>query len=218
MFGNNKIVKSIFDKCAEMIFPRFCLVCGAEGSLLCQKCEDKWKMKPKWDVRADLYSFGAYADKTTRKLIGAWKYDYDKSAYGFLEKNIIENIHGLEEIVKANKITEVIPIPLHNRRLRERGFDQAEVFAHTLASVLDLEVVNGLSRKRYTKPQARRNNENDRKTEMKNNPFVVNNNIVGKKILLVDDVWTTGATALAAKKALLDSEVEKVFICSIAHG
>jgi len=96
----------------------------------------------------------------------------------------------------------IVPVPLHRKRRRERGFDQAELLAEYVASAAGLPLVGALTRLRYTGAQAALSRtarfENLRGAFECSRPKAV----AGRRVLLVDDVMTTGATASAAARAL----------------
>lgn len=98
----------------------------------------------------------------------------------------------------------VLPIPLHAERERKRGYNQSTLLTRDFCNLVALPYVeNGLQRARFTTPQVgltaveRLKNVQD--------AFVAQTNVVGKHILLIDDVCTTGATMAAAASALLDA-------------
>lgn len=108
----------------------------------------------------------------------------------------------------------VIPVPLHVRRLRERGFNQALLLAQALPGRL---LRDTLVRIRHTQPQtglsptARR--ENVRRAFAVRRPEVVK----GKSVLLVDDVYTTGATVRECSRALLAAGAREVRVLTVAR-
>ena len=113
----------------------------------------------------------------------------------------------------------LVPVPLHPKRLRARGFNQAERLAARLAFHMGKECCpSALARIRHTRPQVG-NTGKDRKTNM-NGAFAVPNKslVQGKVILLIDDVCTTGATAIACAEALLQSGAADVMLLTVCKA
>ena len=113
----------------------------------------------------------------------------------------------------------VVPIPLHRQRLRERGFNQAEIFAKHLCSAEGLALrPELLVRKRATKAQAEL--ERDKRHENVQNAFLCHlpHAVEGKSVLLVDDVCTTGATLNEAARTLRTAGAAEVRAISLARG
>ncbi len=121
----------------------------------------------------------------------------------------------------------IIPVPLHTKRLKERGFNQSYLLVRNwkqLAAKLSIEMSdiaverNVLVRSRWTEPQTGLG----RKKRMKNikNAFKVNDcsRIAGKRILLVDDVLTTGATVNECAKTLLSDGAKRVDVLTLARA
>lgn len=113
----------------------------------------------------------------------------------------------------------VLPMPIHPRRKRERGFDQCRLLASAFCRETNLPMLCGvLQRTVYRRPQIgltmtqRRQNVAD--------AFVVVNaaEVVGESVLLIDDVWTTGSTLNEASKTLLAAGAGRVFAYTVAHG
>lgn len=95
----------------------------------------------------------------------------------------------------------IVPVPLHARRYRERGYNQAEMLAHQLARELNLSVRTNLAtRRRHTSPQLSLPAA-ERKRNVRN-AFAVRGDCAGADIAIVDDVVTTGHTAAALATAL----------------
>lgn len=109
-----------------------------------------------------------------------------------------------------------VPVPLTRARLIERGFNQAELLAVEVGRRLGLEVVAALARVRETPPQAGlRREERARNIEGALVP-VETKRIRGRRVLLVDDVFTTGATAAAGSRALLRGGAHEVYVLTAA--
>lgn len=123
-----------------------------------------------------------------------------------------------------NDLTEVdliIPVPLHRFRYIERGFNQAEIIANELSKVIDKPVLaKCLRRSKNTKPQKDLSDKQRPLNMLK--AFKVNNKysdkINSKKILLVDDIYTTGATMDGCAKVLLDNGAREVYFVTVAIG
>lgn len=117
-------------------------------------------------------------------------------------------------------VTAIVPVPLSRERRAERGFDQAEIIATWLSRATKIPVVHMLERKFTTGHQAERST-NDRKVAMAMSPFVI---AAGgacpapTAILLVDDVWTTGATMHAAIRTLNTAGVHGVQCYTLLKG
>lgn len=125
---------------------------------------------------------------------------------------------NLGEIITAWKCEVIIPVPIHARKLRERGFNQAELLAQDMSGMLGIAMDTGiLKRSRYTRPQK----ELDDNQRIKNleNAFIIDKNVVQyKRVLLVDDIYTTGATIDSCAKALKEKGVEEVFVVCLCIG
>lgn len=119
---------------------------------------------------------------------------------------------------KLPKRSMLVPIPLHPSRRRFRGFNQAEIVARVLSKRFDIPVRTDILRRvRKTVPQVDMKNREDRMNNMKN-VFKVNKiPAQGDPIILVDDVYTTGATMQSACEVLKRSGVKTVWGLTIAQ-
>jgi ComF family protein len=111
----------------------------------------------------------------------------------------------------------LIPVPLHKTRYRERGYNQANLLAGAISDSTSIPVNNSsLYRKKATKPQTDLSYEE--RLENVKGAFIVKGaqELKGKKIILVDDVFTTGSTLQACTEALLEGGAEEVFCVTAA--
>ena len=111
------------------------------------------------------------------------------------------------------KFDYILFVPLHKKRLRQRGFNQAEKIAMDLSKIVDIPTVDNISRKYNTKRLYKLGKE-ERINELKN-AFVIKENIIdlkNKNVLLVDDIFTTGSTVNEISKILKINGVNKVFV------
>jgi len=123
-----------------------------------------------------------------------------------------------ENTLENWEIEQIIPIPLHRRRLAQRGFNQAEVIAVRLGRMLDLPVnTSSLIRQRHTRPQ-KVLNDRERWRNIRSAFRVKRSDNLSGNILIVDDIYTTGSTLNEAAKCLKDAGVRKVFFLTISIG
>jgi ComF family protein len=117
--------------------------------------------------------------------------------------------------IEADIVTSV---PLSKRRLRLRGYNQAELLAKTIAHGLGLPYQELLVRKRHVKEQSRLKRE-ERLTNVLGAFAPIDGlDLGGKRVLLVDDVLTTGATTSECSRALLKAGASSVYVLTMARG
>lgn len=113
----------------------------------------------------------------------------------------------------------LVPIPLHPRRLRERGFNQSEIIAQSIGRTLDMPVQTVLERVRYTPPQAGIHHIKERRMNMADAFGVRQAHDVGDKTyVLVDDLITSGATTNEAARVLKAAGARHVAAFALAQG
>ena len=156
------------------------------------------------------YSFGSF-EGPLQKLIHLYKYGKIESLARPLSRLLIEALPSCEPI------DVVAAMPMHWRKQWERGFNQAELLAEPVARHLGVALRANLQRTRYTKPQAGLS-ERERQANLKGS-FQVRRSeeLSGKRILLIDDVFTTGATLRAAAAALKRAGVARVVALTVAQ-
>ncbi len=120
-----------------------------------------------------------------------------------------------EHYAFAPKPQLIVPVPLHTSRLRERGFNQSLELARVVGRVLDLPVrYDLLVRVRPAVPQASLSREQRKKLVQ---PFAAGEGLHGRRVLLVDDVCTTGATLSCAARCLLEAGASQVDAAAVAR-
>ena len=149
-----------------------------------------------------------------------------KSLYDFKYKNKREYakaygeelVNNLKYEILAWNADVIMPVPLHKSKLRHRGYNQAELIARELSRRLEIPMDSKiLKRTRKTRAQ-KELNDSDRKKNVKN-AFIVDKSIVKyKKVILVDDIYTTGSTIDSCAKVLKEKGVEKVYYVSLSVG
>jgi ComF family protein len=157
-----------------------------------------------------VYSFGSY-DGPLRNLIHAFKYGKVESLAKPLGKFLCGALPANEEF------DLVIAMPMHWRKRMERGFNQAELLARPVAKLYGLKLAKNLRRKKRTVSQAGLT-QAERQNNLKGS-FEVRNTgeVSGRRILLVDDVFTTGATLRAATDVLKSAGAARVCALTLAR-
>lgn len=138
----------------------------------------------------------------------------------FIARNLQNLIGRAIKVSPFNQATKIIPVPLHQNRLHERGFNQAAVIAQVIKRQTKLPVIeNCLVRTAYTRQHRAGMDERGRLESVEKSFFVEKPRLVeGEKILLVDDVFTTGATVSACAEVLKKAGAGEVFVFTIARA
>lgn len=144
----------------------------------------------------------------SRALIISFKFGSVLDSGILLAKIMANEIKGLE-------FDAIVPVPLHPKRLSERGFNQALALCELIGEENDIPVLESLERIKHTKQQAKLKKTKSRSKNV-DSAFVAKDNVCDKRILLVDDVRTTGATARACAKALLKAGAKDVSLLTAA--
>lgn len=201
----------------DALFPLTCVSCSRIGKVLCSSCHtdllrDAW---PTNDV-ANVYSCFAYAHPAVRKLLTRYKYGGEDAAGESLLVLLQERLHEAKFFSVLQEVEGVVAIPLKRRKFLERGFNQAEVIARMVAFMVEAPLLPGLDRLQDSGQLAGKTAQ-ERKAAMDHSPFVATGSWP-KTVLLVDDVYTTGATATAAIAALQSAGVVRVVVFTYARG
>lgn len=151
-----------------------------------------------------------------REAIHRWKYEERNSLTSFLGGKLVE---GFWRYWNSNALDLLIPVPLHPIRLRERGFNQALLLVKELSRCTRIPYNTRLLRKkRPTTPQVHLSGR-EREGEVRGSFHISRTEEVqGRSILLVDDVYTTGATVNECSKILLRAGAKRVDVLTLAHA
>jgi ComF family protein len=157
-----------------------------------------------------VYSFGSY-DGPIRKLIHVFKYGKVETLAGPLARFMAR------ALPVDDRFDAIVPMPMHWRKRWQRGFNQAVLLARPIARRYGLKLSANLRRTRYTESQAGLG-QTERQENLKHS-FAVKRpgQLAGKHILLIDDVFTTGATLRAAAQALKAAGAGRVSALTLAR-
>ncbi|MDP2703691.1 MAG: phosphoribosyltransferase family protein [bacterium] len=240
-------VKKIGKGVANVLFPAFCASCGKEGAYICKNCELFLGEVPLICPVCNVSSFGGtrhvYCESSRYGLEGLasmWEYEgIVKHLLG--QVKYVGITHVVEELVRrafANMAkdqqrfasflsflfeenTVVTYVPIFLRREKRRGFNQAQLIARAVGKVADKKVLSLLRKTRNTESQT----DLDKEQRLQNvkDAFVMNvkgqmsNVKIPERVVLVDDIWTTGATMKECCKELKKAGVEKVWGFTLAR-
>lgn len=234
-----QIKKAVLDT----LFPVFCLSCHSPENWICDRCLAQIKLNEQQvcpscekieTIRGKL-CFSCKKEKVSSLdgLTAAVSYENDtvkKAIYNLKYRFVAELAKPLSQILLRSLLENdislpkyIVPVPLHQRRLRWRGFNQSQILAEKISSELSppvkIEVLDALERKKARKPQMEIKKYQDRLESvegifsLKEEP----SKIKGARILLVDDIATTGATLRECAKVLKEAGAKYVFAAVIAR-
>jgi ComF family protein len=150
-----------------------------------------------------------------KKSIYRFKYGGRREYGNYYARELVKQYGGW---VKSRHIDAIIPIPLHPSRQRQRGYNQAALITMEMGKHLGIPVEsNTLLRTINTKPQ-KKLNDKERQSNLKKAFRYTRKKQPPKRVLLVDDIYTTGSTFDGAATALLEAGAEEVFFLTVSIG
>lgn len=203
----------------ELLFPRKCILCrrflGKDETDLCHRCR----------VDSPEYRYGRKKVPRTADLTAVWFYEGEVRdsilRYKFGNARHYASPYGR---LLAMRIRQDLPepdvitwVPISPKRLRERGFDQVELLAKAVSAELEIEAVPMLDKFRENKANSSLTSPEERRANVLGVYRPVSpKQICGKRVLLLDDIVTTGATASECARVLLTAGAEEVLFAAIA--
>jgi len=226
----------------DFLFPKFCISCGKEGSYLCQDCFSlidilerqycPFCSRPKIVIDGKtcnfckrskslngLYCAASYNNFIVKKLINQFKYEpYIKELSKPLSSLIVAHLINLDKVENFQDYI-LVPIPLHKKKLKKRGFNQAGEVAKELSRILKIPFFDDILIKiKQTTAQMELKKE-EREKNIKGIFLCQKPEIIQrKKILLVDDVFTTGSTMEESALILKRAGAKEVWGIVVARG
>jgi ComF family protein len=219
----------------DVLFPSRCVGCGAYGFFLCQSCQAEllcarpprcpicWQAqrqgvvcgrcrdeRPTFEGARSPYLYEGVA----REAVHALKYNYLSA----LAQPMAQLMARYVEEESAMEADRLVAVPLHARRQRLRGYNQSALVAREISRLCGLPLAErGLKRRRNTPLQARSADAEARRRNVAD-AFVADRRWVeGRRILLIDDVMTTGATLEACARALRQAGAASVWALTFAR-
>ena len=226
--NNPKILaEKVFNKALNILFPLQCAFCNTRGEALCVQCFSKIE-EPMVPKEENFFVSAGYHDPVIQEAIQKLKYEGYKPVAELLAKLIYERIFKKElAFTLGEKDVMIIPIPIHKKRLRERGFNQAELIAYYLIKMIifdnpvweeKMTLEKKLLKKiKHTESQVLTSGRTERLQNLAGTMEAERNETLkNKDIILVDDVSTTGATIKEAVRALRVAGAKRIFAVVVA--
>ena len=233
MVGTRSALRRLGGAALDLLYPPHCVACHRSGSFLCDgcagtmteasspRCSRCWQPSrgaefchecrsnpPAYDGARSAFVYAG----TARTLVHALKYRHTTALATPMAAFMAELARQHELQVDL-----VIPVPLSGRRERTRGYNQAAVLARALALELELPVSKALVRRRHTPPQARSADAETRRRNVSGAFACRGEGIAARRVLLVDDVTTTGATLGSCAHALKEAGAAAVWALTFAR-
>lgn len=236
-------MRETLKKWLDYVYPRTCPVCTRilppKGGLICEECRAKliYVKNPRCKKcgkplespgkeycgdctkKKHYYNAGRVVwvyTKEMRQSIYRFKYDNKREYADFYIEELLRLYGGW---IKSLGVEAIIPVPLYNRKNRVRGFNQAQVLAEGIGREMNIPVLTEVvSRNKSTIAQKNLSNK-ERQENIKNAFKIIDNEVKLNKILLVDDIYTTGSTMDAVAGVLRENGVKEIFfICLCTSG
>jgi len=218
----------------DLLFPQWCVGCGKEGGFICGSCCYTLKRinppvcpvcgRPQpdgmlcsscvnWQSHIDGIRSPFIFDGVMRQAIYQLKYHNLRALAAPLAELLRDYL-----IVNPIPAEVLVPVPLHRKRLRERGYNQSSLLARELGKLAKLPVMDDcLIRQRHTVPQARTANVAERQDNIANAFACRDHRLQDKRVLLIDDVATSGATLDACATTLKAAGATSVWGLAMAR-
>lgn len=218
----------------DSFFPRRCVGCGKLGAFICPEClKELPRLLPplcpqcgkpqassivcpdcrRRQTEIDGISSPFMFDEAIRKAIYELKYRNLKAISSCLAELLADHLRSNQLDGEA-----LAYVPLHPRRLRERGYNQSRLLARELSKRIDLPVVeDSLIRVKQAQPQVRARDVQERRRNVADAFVCRDEKVNGKQLILIDDVCTSGATLESCAAALKSKGVASVWGLTLAR-
>ncbi len=233
---------SLFESLLSIIYPSFCVVCGEKTENaypLCEDCERKvrevqypycrvcGKPMPSLNITVcggclthpppfAMARSGYIYDGVLKEVIHKWKYGGKRSLSRLMNSLLVKAI--LKSDIPIASIDRIVYVPMSKEKLRRRGFNQTEDMARHLSKTFSIPLYIDLKKKSYIREQALLSKE-ERLRNIKGAFYLSENLPDIKNILVIDDVYTTGATVREIAKTFVSAKRDiNVYIFTLSRG
>jgi len=242
--GHDTVIGRMASWSGAMLFPHVCVACGLEGSMLCRTCQQEIStplrgvfLCPVCGGRSAMgvvcsggcrrrsavdgvASLAGYGHAPLRQLLHEYKYGGVEEAGAILEEIWTDWLERQRPFLSAIAgDATVIPVPLHYFREAWRGFNQADRFAGALGRMTGSSVErSALSRRFRWRPQAKMVSAKARGMNARGSVKVRPDAVVRDRVVIVDDVLTTGSTVQECARVLKDAGAASVWVLTLLRG
>lgn len=194
----------------KVLTPPWCMQCGKKLLTQQEFCRDCSTVKHKYLRGRALYEYSSAAASIYR-----FKYGGRQEYADFYGEEMVKYLRDFIEGVAPDAI---IPVPLHRRRKNDRGYNQAELLAKAVGKRMGIPVYTKLlARVKNTAP-LKQQNPKERQNNLKKAFNVRQNDVKLKKVLVVDDIYTTGSTMDEISAVLQEHGVQQIYFIALACG
>lgn len=248
MIHSSTLASHVFDSVLALIYPQACAVCGdsvesRHDGVVCAACWDGTRLfdeddtvcskcgalsrgsvtrEQRGDVRCgqcddDRFTFaracGSYTGALRASVLALKREPH-------VARHLSSVLWAMQKRTPLDDADLIIPVPLHGRRERVRGFNQAAVLAREMSRLSHLPLdEHSVVRSIHTERHRAGMDAKARRGSVANAFVVCNPKLIsGRRVLLVDDVFTTGATVSACAAALKDAGAADVYVLTIARA
>ena len=218
------LLQNFFTYIVDVLFPRACVGCRAPDVLLCGSCINSIRPASKTE-HPFIHAVFDYKNPLIKRSIWRFKYENTRGYAETFAPYLYDEILGALGDSLSFNVSEkflLIPVPLHPKRLRERGYNQSALLADEVLKLDQAHLFEYapeiLVRTLKTNPQARNEKRAARFANLRDAFTALDPlRIRGRIVILIDDVTTTGATLLEAKRAVLSGKPRKVIAFTVGH-
>lgn len=215
-------LRTFINHAVNLIYPNVCGICNKICKEdICKKCELKLNNIAKIKINK-------YTDKNFRKHLYIFKYhgiikdkliDFKFNEKTYIYKSIVNFIIKNKKICRFLKSYDIIiPVPIHKKRKLERGYNQSALFARCIANKYEnlTYIDDVLIKTKNIKPQSTKNKLGRENNVIGAYELRNENKILAKRILLLDDIYTTGSTVNECCKVLVKARPKNIDVITIA--
>ena len=233
----------VFKELTDLVYPRRCPICDRvlnrdeQKKLICLECENKpvyihspYCFKCGKQLSDPSEEYCTDCKKRNHSFVrGVALYDYSSvrmSVYRFKYSGRAEyaEFYGREisaaftGLFRKWEIEAIVPVPMYSGKERMRGYNQAEKLAKSIGHEIGIPVYSDLVKRRKNTKPMKMLGVGERAANLKNAFIMASNDVKFNKVLLVDDIFTTGATIDAVADALMDAGVSYVYYVTLSIG